>query len=402
MFIFTCVAYVMYMLCVMFWLSRIYGIAMAKIQNVILVIILNSFLIYTPFFSFNFIHEELFMIVFFLVLGVEVQLIYKQPFMTTLSSILCFIINFFGLKVLVIGIFSLYRQQDIIDILSVIDNKILITAIVFIIVTPYILISSKILISNTVIYIFKDKTTLTLACVLLSAIAITQLLTIPTLYIGTGDWHFNAIYQIRTGLLALISFVIVMLIVFIYSNLKKASKTYEDTSAEIESENVTIKRLNEEAKTDFCTGFYVKKIAMDVLQKSIGKKEYCYVVYLDLDGLKIVNDTYGHEEGDWYIKNATKCIKESFSYDIIARIGGDEFLVIGNKIRQLDVMQSAQDCHEAVVRLKEKHKKEYDTSISYGVVVIDKTNKLSIDSLIDLADSRMYEFKKGRNKERKG
>lgn len=51
--------------------------------------------------------------------------------------------------------------------------------------------------------------------------------------------------------------------------------------------------------------------------------------YCDMDGLKKINDSYGHKEGDFALKKAAQLLKNSFrSVDIIARIGGDEFTVL--------------------------------------------------------------------------
>ncbi len=185
-----------------------------------------------------------------------------------------------------------------------------------------------------------------------------------------------------------------MVAVVLYSILRKASVKYNDTSKEIQTDNITIHKLEKEVITDYFTGFFVRSVAIEKLNLFLDKKEYCYVLFIDLDGLKTVNDNYGHEEGDRYIKIAAKHIKDTFNKDTISRIGGDEFLIIGNG-KELELKINR--CYEKVLSMD----KEYETSISYGFVEVDENNRLTDDELINLADEEMYAFKRSRNKERK-
>ncbi len=397
----TYILYAMYIIFVFYYFARIYGVPMISKIRLPFVILINTFLVYVPIHITDFNAEWLMMIIYFVVLGLQIALTYKQTFVQTIAAVLCFTINYFGVRVLLIGIFAYNSGQQVPEMLSVLDNRIKITAITFLILAPYILVSSRILISKVVRFLFADIASLKLCCVLLGTVTISQFLALPTLSLRTKEPCLNSMFQIKISVVALVAFVLIMTIVFIYSKLKQASITYESTFAKIKTDNSTITELEAEAKTDFFTGFYVRSIAVNKLQEFLNARTYCYLVYLDLDGLKHVNDTFGHEEGDWYIKTVAKEIKRSFSQDTIARIGGDEFLIIGNFQDPLTITQKVEQCYKNILSLSNAHDKNYETSISYGITEVDSGNILLCEELIDLTDDKMYSFKKARNKERK-
>ncbi len=399
--IFLFLLYIAYASATYYFLSKLFGTAMIKMRDLIVILLINSALVYVPVYITHFYNGEILWLVFFIVIGIEILLLYKQDFLLSVTMALGFTLNFFATRTLFTGILALNVNQQVVDMLKSQENRVMIMICTFLVLFPYNLISSKFLNSKIIKHIASNRISLKLACALLASVCVIQLVSIPTMFVETESVRFNPIYQIRTGIFAHISFIVIMLIVYIYGRLKEATDTYVDTTAEIKTENLTISKLEAEAKTDFFTGFYVKSIVVKKLAKFLEKKETCYVIYLDLDGLKIVNDTFGHEEGDWYIKTAAKCIKESFPYDTIARIGGDEFLIVGNESKGYSAMERADSCYNRVMSLKGRNKKPYETSISYGVVEVDESNNLSIDGLIDLADSKMYDFKKSRQKERK-
>ena len=120
--------------------------------------------------------------------------------------------------------------------------------------------------------------------------------------------------------------------------------------------------------------------------------------YLDLDGLKYVNDKYGHLEGDIYIQNFVELIKTNFrSEDTFARIGGDEFcLVLSGSIGEL----IERKMEEILRDFQTGDYAEYQCSFSYGVVNIEGSeNHMSYDEILQKADEIMYECKR-RNKKK--
>lgn len=116
--------------------------------------------------------------------------------------------------------------------------------------------------------------------------------------------------------------------------------------------------------------------------------------FIDLDNMKKINDTLGHHEGDLALMEIATVLRETFrDYDIIARIGGDEFVVLA-----IDVSESSAEIITA--RLRENlrirnsyGKHPYKLSISMGTVYQDSEFPCSINELLARADSLMYEQK---------
>ncbi|MEK6263244.1 MAG: GGDEF domain-containing protein [Clostridium sp.] len=124
-----------------------------------------------------------------------------------------------------------------------------------------------------------------------------------------------------------------------------------------------------------------------------GKAVMCFG---DLNGLKIINDTYGHKEGDGAILAAALIIKESFGpADIVSRIGGDEFLIItANKSTKEEINKISENIKYNFDKYNSISKKPYKLSISLGFSVYTPKAKLSFDQLIQGADKELYKQKK--------
>lgn len=119
------------------------------------------------------------------------------------------------------------------------------------------------------------------------------------------------------------------------------------------------------------------------------------MLYADLDGLKEINDTWGHQEGDLALVDIANIFRAAFrESDVVARIGGDEFVVIpvgrtGDDTRIIDArLQESLDAHNA------KREKGYTLSMSWGISYYDPGNPCSIDELLSHADTLMYKRKK--------
>lgn len=118
------------------------------------------------------------------------------------------------------------------------------------------------------------------------------------------------------------------------------------------------------------------------------------MLYADLDNLKGINDRYGHKEGDLALTQVAKILKENYrESDIIARIGGDEFVVIpvGSMGDCVDIISSR--LLKAIDTYNSTSQKGYSLSLSFGIACYDSKNPCSIDELLAMADKRMYEAK---------
>jgi diguanylate cyclase (GGDEF)-like protein len=161
----------------------------------------------------------------------------------------------------------------------------------------------------------------------------------------------------------------------------------------------------QKAIKDPLTGLYNRAYLEEVGTKLLieAKRENLVVAlaFIDLNNFKAVNDIYGHEKGDEVLKGVAEELQNSFrKYDIIARYGGDEFIVLV-KIQQakfclenvlnLDKIYSLENTLKLIDnRIKDKFKK-YNISLSYGVATNLET--FDLEKLIEVADARMYEDK---------
>jgi len=172
------------------------------------------------------------------------------------------------------------------------------------------------------------------------------------------------------------------------------------------SKNISeLKKMQEELRelslTDELTGLYNRRgcftLAEHVLKMADRSKKGIYMLYADLDNLKTINDTYGHAEGDSAVIEAADLLKNNYrESDIIARIGGDEFVVIpvGSAEDTVEIikarLQKALDIHN------EKSNRNYRLSMSVGIAYYDPAQPCSMNDLISRADKLMYNQKKDR------
>jgi diguanylate cyclase (GGDEF)-like protein len=117
--------------------------------------------------------------------------------------------------------------------------------------------------------------------------------------------------------------------------------------------------------------------------------------YCDLDGLKGINDALGHQKGDRALIDTANILKETFrGSDIIARIGGDEFVVMPIETTGDNLEIVINRLQKAVEMDNTKSKREYKLSISIGTAYFDPLSPCTIDELLSKADRLMYEQKR--------
>lgn len=135
------------------------------------------------------------------------------------------------------------------------------------------------------------------------------------------------------------------------------------------------------------------------LKERIKKKDVVEfgICMFDCDNLKVINDKYGHEKGDVYLKNAAKAICEVFQHSPVFRIGGDEFTLIllnedfKNRTELINLFKV--NCNT----VNEQAKNDWEQiHISIGCAISELSNMASVDDVMRKADQLMYENKRKR------
>ena len=178
----------------------------------------------------------------------------------------------------------------------------------------------------------------------------------------------------------------------------RGQNAYAHIVVDITDEKQAANRLNSKAYMDPGTGIHNRLFFDEYMESVLEEGREVTLCYLDLDGLKYVNDHYGHNQGDNYIRSFVSLMKSSVrSTDIFARIGGDEFCVVIPEVEKETAEKKFAELLELFVA---ENKEEYPVSFSYGVVEIRRIGKrMTLEEIIKTADAQMYECKR-RNKER--
>jgi diguanylate cyclase (GGDEF)-like protein len=139
-------------------------------------------------------------------------------------------------------------------------------------------------------------------------------------------------------------------------------------------------------------GFFQK--AKEMKAQAVRENTGIYVLFLDIDGLKQVNDTYGHEMGDRYIMKVADILKEVTEEDeLVMRYGGDEFVVIGiyrDYIREQELMKQINE----QIKIINAEGHEYHVSVSMGAEGYSDAGEINLEKILEDADQKMYEQKR--------
>ncbi len=137
-----------------------------------------------------------------------------------------------------------------------------------------------------------------------------------------------------------------------------------------------------------------------VLMECVQTKKPVSICFIDMDGLKTINDTFGHKEGDFAIKSVSEAISSSCdSMDVCGRFGGDEFVAIGRG--EEFVEKFASRFKEKLEEINGEADKPYEIAASLGHITEIPESIESLFDLIQQADAKMYEKKKEKYRKRR-
>ena len=161
------------------------------------------------------------------------------------------------------------------------------------------------------------------------------------------------------------------------------------------------RELRQLALTDDLTCLYNRRgffaVATQLLKLARRKTQALLLFFCDVDNLKQINDSFGHQAGDLTLIRAADALEQSFrDADVIARIGGDEFVVMS--------LEASSQVEGLLLRRLERNlrkvgatEKRYRLSLSVGVSRFDPKEPISLGELMSQADKAMYEQKRKRS-----
>jgi diguanylate cyclase (GGDEF)-like protein len=156
--------------------------------------------------------------------------------------------------------------------------------------------------------------------------------------------------------------------------------------------------IHDLALRDELTGLHnlrgFRLLAEQAMRMAMRSKVPFSVAFIDLDGLKVINDTLGHEAGSAYISETANILRATFrETDVLGRIGGDEFAVAGQFSRK-SMMATVERLKDTCARKSQEGNRQFALSLSIGYATLDETNKGTLDVLMANADEAMYEAKR--------
>lgn len=175
----------------------------------------------------------------------------------------------------------------------------------------------------------------------------------------------------------------------------------EQTLSQIQEKNLqldTISKIDELTAVYNRRGFFTQ--AYNVVCSPIHEGRDALIVFADLDSLKIINDQFSHEDGDFAIRSAARILKDSFrSSDIIGRIGGDEFSVLAmvENATSEDVMEIVRSRITAATdSFNQTHNKPYIVHMSVGIYAFKCGHDVELSKILAQADNVLYDQKKNK------
>lgn len=181
---------------------------------------------------------------------------------------------------------------------------------------------------------------------------------------------------------------------------EEIQKELEDSLASLKANNIELDNLS---KSDLLTGIYNRRgfyiAAEEIMARCRQEGKSVRVAYIDMNNLKIINDKYGHEEGDFSLKTiGDTLVKLVGTRGVVGRIGGDEFACILDDEDAMGGDMMPEVISKRFEYFNESSDKLYNITVSVGTYRLDVDDSLSLEQALTMADERLYEMKKLRKK----
>ena len=166
--------------------------------------------------------------------------------------------------------------------------------------------------------------------------------------------------------------------------------------------NITIRELTQKltdlSVTDVLTGIYnrtgCEQIAYPMLEEAHRLGKTSVIMLADIDRMKLINDQYGHANGDLALRTAVSVLRSQLPSDwIICRIGGDEFFIGGIWTEDIDPEKLISNVTDKLAHESKRLQLPFHLGLSLGYVKINPEDNMDLEGRLRVADRHMYENK---------
>ena len=174
-------------------------------------------------------------------------------------------------------------------------------------------------------------------------------------------------------------------------------------------QRIILRKINDELSTlyimDSLTGLYNRmaytKLAVPLFEKCKYQKLPLMIMFVDLDRLKYINDTFGHDMGNLAIKAISESVQKCCPNEGIAmRYGGDEFVVLIPNYTKESAEKLLAEIQKEIALQQDKLTTGFPIDASIGYVITSSESSMNLNDYINLADEQMYAIKKAKKAER--
>ena len=170
-------------------------------------------------------------------------------------------------------------------------------------------------------------------------------------------------------------------------------KQLEENLAIMAENNIVLDRLS---RNDVLTGTLNRRGFYDIAQNMIKDrremKKDVILSYVDMNNLKIINDRFGHDDGDFSLKSISRVLTEVVgSNGTVGRIGGDEYAIIYYGDRKEEELRK--EIAEHFSKLNQESDKPYNITVSCGFYRIEPDDEASFEDAMAMADQDLYDAK---------
>ena len=188
------------------------------------------------------------------------------------------------------------------------------------------------------------------------------------------------------------------------SHVIEHSRNITDRKRAEEEKNQLIRTLNHLSSADSLTGLLNRRALTETLHHEVDRSQRygngLSLMLCDIDGLKLINDSYGHTAGDWAIQAVAASLMRSLrKTDIVGRYGGDEFMVILPETSLDGAQTIAEKIRAAIREIRMDYPGSERIGLSLSIGIADRCAAADdVDTLVRLADTALYSSKNnGRN-----